>query len=195
MAGVFFESNILSFFLHIMLNLLNRGKIMSWNVRGAANVDFIRNCKQHLDIHHPDIFIIMETRCDLAKLKRSFFLLGFDGFVFSQNNGFAGGIVVGWKSAEIEATVLCIKFQFIHLVVTYTGGSSSYLTAVYASPHEENRRYLWEDLHNIAQSMQEKWLLVGDFNDIANLSEKKGGADVHRIKCRGLWIELTHVSF
>lgn len=174
-----FKGDFFLLALFLMCNLLNRGKIMSWNVRGAANVDFVRNCKQYLDIHHLDIFIIMETRCDPANLKRSFFLLGFDGFVFSQANGFAGGIVVGWKSADVQATVLCIKFQFIHLKVSFFGGPSSYLTAVYASPHEENRRYLWEDLHYIAVDMQDKWCLVGDFNDITNLSEKKGGAEIH----------------
>jgi hypothetical protein len=68
------------------------------------------------------------------------------------------------------------KFQFMHLKVHFGNGREWYFTAIYASPNEDNRRIMWDDLKQIANSTQEPWLLAGDFNDIASVNEKKGGA-------------------
>ncbi|CAI8619857.1 unnamed protein product [Vicia faba] len=48
-------------------------------------------------------------------------------------------------------------------------------TAIYASPHENNKNMLWEKLTDLAYSLQAPWMLVGDFNDISHVSEKRGG--------------------
>ncbi|MCI33632.1 hypothetical protein A2U01_0054849, partial [Trifolium medium] len=70
------------------------------------------------------------------------------------------------------------KYQFIHLQVQLTNGGAWFFTPIYASPNEENRRVLWEDLLAIADTMTEPWLVAGDFNDIACAEEKRGGATV-----------------
>jgi hypothetical protein len=43
------------------------------------------------------MLVIMETRCNPDKLKRTFNLLGYDGFIATENSGFSGGIVAVWK--------------------------------------------------------------------------------------------------
>lgn len=65
-----------------------------WNCRGAASPAFFRYCKQYMEVHHPEIVVIMELRVDPWKLQKTFILLGFDGFLCSDGRGFAGGIVV-----------------------------------------------------------------------------------------------------
>lgn len=45
------------FFNMVLMIVHNHSKILSWNVREAANVEFFRNCKQYIDIHHPNIFV------------------------------------------------------------------------------------------------------------------------------------------
>lgn len=42
---------------------------------------------------------------------------------------------------------------------------------------------LWEELKIIVDTMNEAWLVSGDFNDIASLDEKKGGVKVSICKC------------
>ncbi|PNX88081.1 hypothetical protein L195_g044181, partial [Trifolium pratense] len=131
------------------------------------------------------MLVIVETRCDPKKLSRTFKLLGYDDFIATEVNGYAGGIVVAWKR-DFITTVLCSKkFQYIHMKVNYAGGKEWYFTAIYASPNEENRRMLWEDLKYIAEGMNESWLVAGDFNDIAWSTEKKGGADGPKFTWRG----------
>jgi hypothetical protein len=101
--------------------------------------------------------------------------LGFDGFLASEVHGYAGGIVVGWKSSSMQVTSIQCKFQYMLLKVHFINGKNWYFSPIYASPNEDNRRVLWEDHKNIARWMKEAWMVAGDFNDIACPSEKKGG--------------------
>ncbi|XP_058727203.1 uncharacterized protein LOC131598639 [Vicia villosa] len=55
--------------------------------------------------------------------------------------------------------------------------------AVYANPQETQKKILWEKLKVIAASMLESCLLEGDFNDIANSTEKRGGLQASQSRC------------
>jgi hypothetical protein len=158
-------------------------KIMVWNCRGAANTSFYRYCKHYVVSYKPVMLVIVEIRCDPNKLRRTFSLLGYDGFIATNVEGFSGGIVVVWKEECMKVELQFKKFQFIHLQVCYLNGINWFFTPIYASPNDDNRRVLWEDLKNIAASMHSPWMLAGDFNDIASEEEKKGGAVVSIRKC------------
>ncbi|GAU50641.1 hypothetical protein TSUD_184330 [Trifolium subterraneum] len=67
------------------------------------------------------------------------------------------------------------------------------LTVVYASPIENERRDTWIKLHDIARTIQEPWLMMGDFNEIMSTNEKKGGAPVDIRRFEVAWI--THADF
>jgi hypothetical protein len=54
----------------------------------------------------------METRTSPLNLKRSFHLLGYDGFQYTDTNGFSGGIIVAWKERMIEIDVFLSIFSF-----------------------------------------------------------------------------------
>jgi hypothetical protein len=71
----------------------------------------------------------------------------------------------------------------MYLKMSYPGGCSWYFTPIYASPIEENKRVLWEDLKLIADRMLEPWMIAGDFNDIVCAAEKKNGAPVSIRRC------------
>jgi hypothetical protein len=154
-----------------------------WNCRGAANTSFYRYCKQYVTMHKPVLLVIVETRCDPSSLERTFKLLGYDGLAASEIHGYAGGIAVAWQKDNISVDICIKKFQFIHLKVQYHSGEQWFFTAVYASPNEENRKLLWEDLCDIANNMMEAWLVAGDFNDIAYAEEKKGGVVASLRRC------------
>lgn len=57
------------------------------------------------------------------------------------------------------------------------------LTIVYASLRAVEREKAWLQLLSIAHHIQVDWLVVGDFNEISNLSEKKGGAPMDINRC------------
>jgi hypothetical protein len=125
----------------------------------------------------------METRVDPQKLRNSFMLLGFDKMHHTQCRGFAGGIVVAWKSSDVHMNVEITDFQFIHLMISFSGSPIWNFTAVYASPREELRMEGWQKLQNISRSIAGGWMIAGDFNDIATPEEKKGGALVSARRC------------
>jgi hypothetical protein len=124
----------------------------------------------------------METRVDPNKLEMSFELLGFNSFACAANRGYAGGIVIGWKSNFMTVQVVRVDFQFIHVRILETNGCW-YFSVVYASPSEDMRNDLWTELFQIAANMTDKWLLAGDFNDIKDNTEKKGGAPINQRRC------------
>jgi hypothetical protein len=158
-------------------------KIFLWNCRGAASSAFYRSCKYYLDIHKPEVIVIMETRVDPEKLRNTFTLLGFDKMHHTHCRGFAGGIVVAWKVDEVQMNVVMTDFQFIHLQISFTGGPAWHFTSVYASPREELRMEGWQKLQNISRSISDSWMIAGDFNDIVSQDEKKGGAPVSARRC------------
>jgi hypothetical protein len=172
------------YYFFIALMMIMNSKIFVWNCRGAANTSFYRVCKHYVSINKPSMLVIMETRCDPNKLRRTFELLGFDDFAATEVRGYAGGIVVVWKKDKITVDVCKQSFQYLHLRVKYPNDEWWYLTPIYASPIESNRSLLWDDLKDIAQHMKEPWLLAGDFNDILCVEEKRGGVTASRRKCK-----------
>ncbi|WJX46815.1 hypothetical protein P8452_33574 [Trifolium repens] len=125
----------------------------------------------------------METRIDPTKLTKTFKLLGFDSMKHSECRGFAGGIVVAWKTADVQINVNITDFQFLHLQISFMMGPSWYFSAVYASPREELRNEMWQKLKNIGQRVSGGWMIAGDFNDVATQDEKMGGAPVSIRRC------------
>ncbi|PKI39344.1 hypothetical protein CRG98_040210 [Punica granatum] len=55
-------------------------------------------------------------------------------------------------------------------------GSTWALTMVYASPTESSRRDLWQLLRDLSSRIQGPWMVIGDFNEILEATEKMGGA-------------------
>jgi exonuclease III len=130
-------------------------KFMVWNVRGAANTSFYRNCKQYLDIHHPEVLVIMELRTHPLKIKNPVAMMGFDGYIFSENRGFSGGIVIAWKKSAVDVSCQHIDFQFIHTRLVIHGKQEFLFTAIYASPVDENRQAMWDNIKSISNNIQD----------------------------------------
>ncbi|KAK3010773.1 hypothetical protein RJ639_011993 [Escallonia herrerae] len=56
-------------------------------------------------------------------------------------------------------------------------------SAVYATPNRTAKSDLWNYLEEMTNNMQLPWLVAGDFNDIANSTEKWGGIPTSRNRC------------
>ncbi|MCH91665.1 RNA-directed DNA polymerase (Reverse transcriptase), partial [Trifolium medium] len=57
------------------------------------------------------------------------------------------------------------------------------LTVVYASPREHERSDTWHQIQNLATTIIDPWLVMGDFNEITCPVEKKGGVPTDIRKC------------
>ncbi|XP_058725773.1 uncharacterized protein LOC131597074 [Vicia villosa] len=58
-----------------------------------------------------------------------------------------------------------------------------WLTAVYASPNDNCKKLLWDSLKDIARNLIGGWMVTGDFNDIDNVKDKKGGLPASVQRC------------
>ncbi|XP_025702516.1 uncharacterized protein [Arachis hypogaea] len=164
---------------------------MCWNCRGAASESFSHTFLEIVRINKPDIVILLETRCSGEKARKIISKSGFDFYHIEEAVGFSGGIWVMWKDPNIVISILKSKTQYVHMNVKKDFDEDWFLTAVYASPREVNRRELWNDIKMIKNGIRGPWLVVGDFNEIADPSEKKGGGrtDVGACKRFKRWIE------
>lgn len=125
----------------------------------------------------------METCINPSLLKNKLSFLGFDDYIFAENQGFVGGIDMGWKSDILQLTLLQKHFQFLHVSIKSGDESSWSLTAVYASPEPDGKKALWQELMKLTAKTDTGWLLDGDFNDIKDKSEKHGGIPPSDKKC------------
>lgn len=86
------------------------------------------------------------------------------------------------------------------MTVSRVGSTPWYFTAIYASPDPSKRQELWTDLKNFAESMNEPWLLAGDFNETRSPSERSNSCSETNRRSRNFnsWIEdleLIEVEF
>lgn len=80
-----------------------------------------------------------------------------------------------WDKGEVELQTLCTYEQFIHSKVTVNGSEQVFmLTVVYGKPIMSQGEQLWCKLNDISKSIEEKWVMMGDFNAYMNPEEKRG---------------------
>ncbi|XLR39159.1 hypothetical protein S83_023819 [Arachis hypogaea] len=161
-----------------------------WNVRGAASGAFRRIYKEMMKQYKPDITILLETKCSGQVARNVIKQLGYTNYIIEEAQGFAGGIWICWNRNDINIISIEAHQQYIHVKVQECGRGEWFFTTVYASPHQQIRRELWPKLQNIANTVSGEWLIAGDFNEIKDSSEKRGGAPTDLRACNAFtnWI-------
>ncbi|KAI9118317.1 hypothetical protein K1719_010649 [Acacia pycnantha] len=98
--------------------------------------------------------------------------------------GRSGGMVIAWKSSNIQVSVLEEDSQFFHIKCHNASIPVFFLTAIYAFPHSNHREVLWQKLWRFSQGISDPWSVVGDFNDICSMDERIGGrnGDARRMR-------------
>lgn len=67
-------------------------RIACWNCRGAEAPEFPKVCKEMIQTSKIDILILMETRVMGKRVAKIIKRLGYTSAVWSDTEGFAGGI-------------------------------------------------------------------------------------------------------
>jgi len=84
---------------------------------------------------------------------------------------------------DINVHLIKADFHFLHMQVKEKDMDHWFLTVVYASSREHERREIWNQIRHIASTISDPWLVMGDFNEIASPGEKKGGMQADIRKC------------
>ncbi|XP_016182610.1 uncharacterized protein LOC107624669 [Arachis ipaensis] len=158
--------------------------IFSWNARGAASPNFTRVLKEYVSQYKPNLVAIQETRCSGTVAQKAIKKTGFNFNLVIDAQGFSGGIWLMWNNPNLSIQEISRNEQALHISVSYNL-RKWFLTIVYANPNEERKRELRNYIANLVPTMNCPWMLCRDFNDISNISEKKGGAppNLARIRC------------
>lgn len=86
------------------------------------------------------------------------------------------GIWLHWNSSMVQVEVLSLMEQEIDVLLQVQSLSFSWiLSDIYASPKFENMCILWENLKKVSNHHDLPWILMGDFNEVLEESEKLGG--------------------
>ena len=88
-------------------------------------------------------------------------------------------ILIIWKNDRVDLQILECLEQVIHCIVTCKVTNSKFcISFVYACNTMVGRRPLWENLGRFNVSLNDPWLLLGDFNNVLKIDEKSIGLPI-----------------
>ncbi|KAA3461612.1 reverse transcriptase [Gossypium australe] len=100
---------------------------------------------------------------------------GFENGIDIGSMGSKGGLSLGWRGNSL---VNLISFSSYHIDVEIDDkecGEKWRLTGFYGNPKEQGRKESWNLLRHLGNHNNDSWVVLGDFNEIANSFEKQGG--------------------
>ncbi|KAI8019049.1 hypothetical protein LOK49_LG04G00938 [Camellia lanceoleosa] len=148
-------------------------KLLIWNCRGAGHKTFKCNLVEILRSHKPEILILMETKLAFSKMGNFFNHLGFTASTIVDPIGKVGGIWILWDTNHVNVRASSFGPQVIHATIHKEDYEEWVLAVVYASPNPLLRENFWNELKEVANSMEKPWLVAKDFNDYGNQSERR----------------------
>ncbi|XP_019465327.1 PREDICTED: uncharacterized protein LOC109363517 [Lupinus angustifolius] len=156
-------------------NILNIPKKDSARPRPGENAKGFRSLIMDLRAFYSiSMIILVETQISGAKADKVMSGLSFDKSEKVDARGGARGIWVFWDESLWDVTILQTTTQTITMDVRGEGRQSWVLSTIYGSPHYALKSSLWDCLRSLAENMDKPWCLVGDFNMVAELSERVG---------------------
>lgn len=147
---------------------------ISWNCRGALAKGFTALVKEIRREYEVSLIFLLETHASGEKARRQARKTGLSGNFIVDSQGQSGGIWCLWDESHWKVAILDQSDQFVHLQVSWRDTTTWFITIVYANPRYLRRQILWEDLGGIAESMEDPWVVLGDFNSIMADHERRG---------------------
>ena len=84
--------------------------------------------------------------------------------------------MIGWKHDEMVVNISFCSSQIMHLEVTPSLGAPFFCSFDYGANNKHERRDLLHHFKKVIGSCSGPWIILGDFNCIANFNERIGKA-------------------
>jgi hypothetical protein len=94
--------------------------------------------------------------------------------IVNPSNGRSGGILLLWKK-EIKIKMIFSAPKYIDVKVSESVDKIWRLNGFYGEPRWEDRHLAWDKIHELHNSFDLPWVIIGDFNEILFSHEKEGG--------------------
>nr|DAD32235.1 TPA_asm: hypothetical protein HUJ06_011086 [Nelumbo nucifera] len=95
-----------------------------------------------------------------------------------------GGLWLLWKDEDIAVHATSISNRCIHATIHLHPSQPQWtLSTIYGHPDARQRSQTWLELQNLANNINNAWMLMGDFNANLDPSEKQGGRppNIHKM--------------
>lgn len=141
--------------------------ISTWNIRGINQPLKQKELRHFLQKNKVDVMGVVETRVKVHKTGNILQKMVPDWkHCLNYPMAYNGRVWLLWKD-HIQVQVLVVHEQFIHCKISDTTNPfTTYYTVVYAKNESQQREDLWGELAQIGGTIQESWLLSGDFNKV-----------------------------
>lgn len=160
--------------------------IFLWNCREAGSNCFLRHVLQYIHTFNPNILILVETRVSSSYINCILHKSNYTNFLAVEACGFSGGIWMIWDATLVHVETVTVDDQIFNLVVKRGRASTWFLSAIYASPKPNFCNDLWQYVGRLGAGLHFQWLLLGDFNQLLDRSEKRGGRPLAQCQVRQL---------
>lgn len=145
---------------------------LSWNCRGLGQPPAIPTLCELVRARRPEVIFLSETLAHRARIDEVKARLNFS-FCFAVDvTGRSGGLCMLAKDAEVCSL---IGFSNNHIDVEIKHDSGNWrLTGFYGYPERARRRESWNLLRRLSLVSSLPWMIIGDFNDLLSVADKKG---------------------
>ncbi|KAK3198468.1 hypothetical protein Dsin_021883 [Dipteronia sinensis] len=139
-----------------------------------GNPRAFNNLRFHKQEVKPNMMFIMESKCREEKMEYLRVKLGYDWKLVVNCKGKSGGLALFW---EKNLNVNLLSFTQGHIDVIIQEGNNRIwrFTGFYGNPDKTQRGHSWVLLRRLAGMYCMPWLCMGDFNEVLQDSEKRGG--------------------
>lgn len=158
--------------------------IVTWNMGGLNKRERHIEIGAHLRKIKTSCVAMLETRVkenNANKIRRMF--EGNWNWIDNYKHHPNGRIWVIWKKYVSEIRVMENSYQLIHCeMLNKTQVRQCWLTVVYAHNHINMNRELWNHIQRLANTINEPWMVIGDYNNILIVEDGMGGYPVQEVE-------------
>lgn len=147
-------------------------KIFIWNFQGIRGGLIVSNLKEQVKLRTSDILVILKTKTRSHRyglLKRQ---LGLEFSFVVEPHGLSGGLCMFWKHGHQVELVKYAEFYIEVVIHDDEKKVKWHLLAIYASTNERVHCGQWHTLNKKILRYTEPCIVVSDFSDILDSSEK-----------------------
>lgn len=140
------------------------------------------------------IVFLLETWSSKSQMERIKNKLDFDGCFTVPSDGWGGGLPLMWKGRD---RVWVDSFSWYHIDVIANGGLESAwrMTGFYGELANSYWSEGWNMLRMLSSKPKLPWCCVGDFNELLEVSDKRGGAPRPHAQMQSFREVLDHYGF
>ena len=151
-----------------------------WNIRGGVRKNALEESRDFCVSNNINILTLCEVKSQIPPSQATASKAGFQYFDSIPTLGFGGGIWIFWKNCNkypFSLSVIYKSLRFLACEISLLNLNIQYIAIfIYAPARKEWKLEFWKELIDYVNSLSLPFIILGDFNEISDVSDKMGGA-------------------